>query len=160
MCRKSVCTRSSRELATSWAWNEDGTELTFQLRRGVKWHDGKPFTAEDVDVHLGLLIRTRRREKLRVNPRKSTYDNVDRVTMNGDFEVTFHLKRSQPAFPMLLAGGFILRSIRATCRRRKCAPIRSAPGHSSLSNSSRTRSCQGSPQSRLLETRPAVSRWH
>src|SRR5215469_6242936 len=36
------------ELATSWAWNEDGTELTFRLRQGVKWHDGKPFTAADV----------------------------------------------------------------------------------------------------------------
>ena len=35
------------ELATSWAWNEDGTELTFKLRQGVKWHDGKPFTAAD-----------------------------------------------------------------------------------------------------------------
>ena len=36
------------ELATSWSWNEDGTELTFALRQGVKWHDGKPFTAQDV----------------------------------------------------------------------------------------------------------------
>src|SRR5215831_12407080 len=30
------------DLGTTWAWNEDGTELTFQLRRGVKFHDGKP----------------------------------------------------------------------------------------------------------------------
>src|SRR5215468_7130405 len=36
------------ELATSWQWSEDGTELTFPLRQGVKWHDGKPFTAADV----------------------------------------------------------------------------------------------------------------
>ena len=32
------------DLATSWSWNEEGTELTFPLRQGVKWHDGKPFT--------------------------------------------------------------------------------------------------------------------
>jgi peptide/nickel transport system substrate-binding protein len=93
------------ELATSWTWNEDGTELTFQLRQGVKWHDGKPFTAQDVTC-TWALYQDKAPEKLRVNPRKSTYDNVDQVTTNGDFEVTFHLKRPQPAFPMLLAGGF------------------------------------------------------
>jgi len=36
------------DLATGWAWNEEGTELTLPLRQGVGWHDGKPFTAADV----------------------------------------------------------------------------------------------------------------
>src|SRR5207249_5806310 len=36
------------DLATGWAWNEDGTELTFPLRQGIKWHDCKPFTVNDV----------------------------------------------------------------------------------------------------------------
>ena len=33
------------DLASDWTWNEDGTALTFTLRQGVNWHDGKPFTA-------------------------------------------------------------------------------------------------------------------
>ena len=36
------------ELATSWSWSEDGKELSFTLRQGIKWHDGRPFTANDV----------------------------------------------------------------------------------------------------------------
>jgi peptide/nickel transport system substrate-binding protein len=35
------------DLATSWSWSKDGKELTFPPRQGVKWHDGKPFTAAD-----------------------------------------------------------------------------------------------------------------
>src|SRR5215469_7510874 len=36
------------DLATDWSWSEDGKELTFRLRPGIRWHDGKPFTAADV----------------------------------------------------------------------------------------------------------------
>jgi peptide/nickel transport system substrate-binding protein len=93
------------DLATGWSWNEDGTELTFPLRQGVKWHDGKPFTAADVKCTWDLLIE-QSSEKFRVNPRRTTYKNLDRVTTNGDYEATFHLKRPQPAFLMFLAGGF------------------------------------------------------
>src|SRR3982074_2632254 len=35
------------DLATGWSWNREATELTLPLRRFVKWHDGKPFTARD-----------------------------------------------------------------------------------------------------------------
>src|SRR3954453_10672993 len=31
--------------AQSWSWNEDFTRLGLRLRHGVKWHDGKPFSA-------------------------------------------------------------------------------------------------------------------
>src|SRR5712671_6955490 len=43
------------DLATGWAWNEEGTELTMKLRQGVKWHDGKSFTAADVKCTWDLL---------------------------------------------------------------------------------------------------------
>ena len=35
-------------LAESWEVSRDGLTYTFKLKRGVKWHDGKPFTARDV----------------------------------------------------------------------------------------------------------------
>ncbi|MBC8239581.1 MAG: ABC transporter substrate-binding protein [Alphaproteobacteria bacterium] len=93
------------DLAKSWSWNGDGTKLTFKLRQGVKWHDGKPFTSKDVKCTWDL-VQGKGKAKLRKNPRKSWYKNLDSVTTNGDFEATFNLKRKQPAFPALLAGGY------------------------------------------------------
>jgi len=93
------------DLATNWSWNEEGTELTFPLRQGVKWHDGKPFTAQDVKCTWDMLTG-KSADKLRLNPRKSWYRNLDEVTTNGDYEVTFRLKRAQPSFLALLASGW------------------------------------------------------
>jgi len=93
------------DLATEWGWDEAGTTLRFKLRQGVKWHDGKPFTARDVVCTFDLL-QGKAGEGLRVNPRKAWYQNLDSVTANGDFEVAFKLKRPQPAFVALLASGF------------------------------------------------------
>jgi peptide/nickel transport system substrate-binding protein len=93
------------ELATAWTWSEDGTELTFRLHKGVKWHDGKPFTAADVKCTIEL-IQGKAKEKLRINPRKAWFDNVSDVTTNGDYEVTFHLKQPQPSLLSMLATGW------------------------------------------------------
>jgi peptide/nickel transport system substrate-binding protein len=93
------------DLAMSWSWNEEGTELILPLRHDVRWHDGKPFTAKDVQCTWDLLTG-KATEKLRVNPRKSWYRNLASVSANGDYEVTFHLNRPQPAFLGLLASGY------------------------------------------------------
>ena len=93
------------ELAESWKWNDNFTRVSFQLRQGVKWHDGKPFTANDVKCTWDMLLG-KSSEKLRLNPRKAWYRNLEEVTTNGDYEVTFHLKRPQPGLLMLLASGW------------------------------------------------------
>src|SRR5204863_5468079 len=93
------------DLASEWSWNEDGTVLTFKLRQGVKWHDGKPFTARDVKCTWDLM-QGKGTEKLRINPRKSWYQNLAEVTANSDDEACFHLKRPQPSFIGLLASGW------------------------------------------------------
>src|SRR4051812_9916494 len=91
------------DLATEWAWSADGNDLTFKLREGVKWHDGKPFTSADVKCTWDMLVGTD--SKLRKNPRKSWWFNLKEVTTNGEHEVTFHLKRPQPSVLTMLAGG-------------------------------------------------------
>jgi peptide/nickel transport system substrate-binding protein len=93
------------ELAESWSSSEDGKELIFKLRKGVKWHDGKPFTAADVKCTWDLL-QGKAKEKFRVNPRKEWYHNVVEVTADGDDQATFHLNRPQPALIALLASGY------------------------------------------------------
>src|SRR4051794_29805761 len=93
------------DLATGWSWSEDGTELSFKLRQGVKWHDGKPFTAADVKCTFDLLLG-KAKEKLRLNPRKAWYRNLDEVTTKADDEAIFHLHRPQPALVTLLASGY------------------------------------------------------
>jgi len=93
------------DLATKWTWSEDGKTLTFALRDGVKWHDGKPFTAADVKCTFELLAGTAK-ESFKVNFRKGWYANVESVSTNGDHEAVFHLKTPQPALLALLASGF------------------------------------------------------
>jgi peptide/nickel transport system substrate-binding protein len=45
------------ELAKSWKISSDGLTYTFELQGGVKWHDGKPFTADDVVFTIDKLLR-------------------------------------------------------------------------------------------------------
>jgi peptide/nickel transport system substrate-binding protein len=93
------------ELAKSWSWNPDYTRLTFTLREGIKWHDGKPFTAADVKCSWEVLTG-KSQAALRFNPRKAWYRNLDEVVVEGGHQVTFAMKRGQPHFLMLLAAGF------------------------------------------------------
>jgi len=93
------------DLATSWKYSEDDLTLIFQLRDGVKWHDGKPFTSADVkctwDVVSGKVDG-----KMRKNPHKTWWFNIKEITTNGPLEVAFHLIDPQPSLLVMLAGGF------------------------------------------------------
>ena len=93
------------DLAKSWSWSADGKALTFKLQEGVKWHDGKPFTAADVVCTMDLLTG-KAKEKLRRNPRKAWYNNVEKTVANGNHEVTIHVKHPQPSLLALLASGY------------------------------------------------------
>jgi peptide/nickel transport system substrate-binding protein len=94
------------DLAESWSWDASNTKLTFKLRQGVKWHDGKPFTAKDVQCTWRMLIGKIDVPGFRRNPRRVWYTKLQDVTVNGDFEATFELREPQPSLPVLLASAF------------------------------------------------------
>jgi peptide/nickel transport system substrate-binding protein len=56
-------------LATAWSQSKDGLQYTFELRKGVKWHDGRDFTSADVAFSILTLKQ--------VHPRgRGTFANV------------------------------------------------------------------------------------
>ena len=93
------------ELATSWSLSDDDRTLTFQLRDGVRWHDGKPFTSADVKCTWDM-VTGHTASNMRKNPRKTWWFNIKDVTTDGDHTVTFHLNDPQPSLLVMLAGGF------------------------------------------------------
>ena len=130
-------TRSVPDLATGWTWSEDGTALTFTLRQGVKWHDGKPFTAADVQCTLDLLHGQGRSEAAAsIRARRGTATST-RSRPTAISRSTFHLKRPQPALHGAPRGGLVADLSLPRVAGADAAAIRSAPARSSSSSSSR-----------------------
>src|SRR5262249_31942778 len=95
------------ELAEKWSWQDGYRNLVFFLRKDVKWHDGKPFTSKAVK-HTSDMLREApdAPQKLRLNPRKDWYANVEAVEAADPYTVIFRLKRPQPSLLMMLASGY------------------------------------------------------
>jgi len=132
------------ELANSWTWDEDGTRLTFKLHEGVKWHDGKPFTARDVKCTWDLL-QGKASERL-----KAWYRNLEEVTTNGDYEATFVLRRPQPASRAARLRVFAGLSLPRLAARDAPTPDRHRPVQ--IRRIQAERVDQAGAQPRLLET--------
>jgi peptide/nickel transport system substrate-binding protein len=94
------------DLAESWSWDPTNTKLTFKLRQGIKWHDGQPFTAKDVQCTWRMLIGKGDVADFHRNPRRVWYSKLQDVSVNGDYEATFELAEPQPSLPVLLASAF------------------------------------------------------
>jgi peptide/nickel transport system substrate-binding protein len=71
-------------LAYSWTPTPDGLGITFKLRQGVKWHDGRPFTASDVV----FTVKAAQDKKTLFNS-KSKYRFIKSVQAIGDYQVQF-----------------------------------------------------------------------
>lgn len=78
-------------LATEWAW-VGTTAIDFTLRRGVKFHDGSDFTADDVVYTLNTVSNPETRVAT-----PSNYSWIERAEKTGDFSIRLHFKRPTPA---------------------------------------------------------------
>ncbi len=89
--------RPEPSLAASWSPSEDASKWTFNLRKGVKFHDGSDLDAEDV-VDLFARIKDPKFE----SPLASALALVDSVEAVDAHTVVFHLTSGHADFPLLL----------------------------------------------------------
>ena len=84
------------ELAESWEGSKDAKTWAFTLRKGVTFHNGKPFTARDVIFSFGL--HTAPGSKSVAKPMLAA---VSGVKADGDYKVIFSLTSGNVSFPAL-----------------------------------------------------------
>lgn len=80
-------------LATEWKVSDDGLTYVFTLADGVTFHDGSPFSAEDV-----VWTFNRLRDPNSGLPTVDIYSNITDIKATGNLEVTFTLKQANPFF--------------------------------------------------------------
>lgn len=113
-------TTADGSLSESWESSEDLTTWTFNLRQGVKWHDGEPFTADDVAFTFKLVNNP---ESVTINTgilgdigiveglkeyREGAADDVSGITVVDDNTIQFKLTAPDPRFPDKLRWTYIL----------------------------------------------------
>ncbi|WP_274363295.1 ABC transporter substrate-binding protein [Paenibacillus thermotolerans] len=84
-------------LATSWSFDKPSLTWTFNLRKGVKWHDGKPFTAKDVKFSMDMYTHPDT-----LNTYRADYESIESTTIVNDYQVKIKLKENNVFF---LTGG-------------------------------------------------------
>jgi peptide/nickel transport system substrate-binding protein len=75
------------QLATKWSYDKASMTYTFDLRKGVKWHDGKPFTADDVVFSYNMYMNPKS-----INSYIGDFGTIKSVTKTGTHQVKIQLK--------------------------------------------------------------------
>lgn len=94
------------DIATKWTQSPDGLQWTFTLRGDVKFHDGKPLTAEDVAFTYNAI-----KDKGYTGPRSGEFAALDRVEVVDPTTVKFILKQPFAPFLANLTYGILPRHI-------------------------------------------------
>lgn len=88
------------DLAEKWSFSRDGLVATFKLRKGVKFHDGTPLTAQDVKATYDRIIFP---PEGVASARKASYAMVAQIEAPDELTVVFKLKHIAASFLANLA---------------------------------------------------------
>ncbi len=80
-------------LAESWEYDDETLTYTFHLAEGVRWHDGQPFTAEDVKFTFDAV-----RNPENGSENAPNYEDVEEITVIDEHTVSFRLSSVNTAF--------------------------------------------------------------
>lgn len=83
--------------------SEDGLDFRIHLREGVTWHDGTPFTAEDVKFTLELMVNPDFRSW-----RRTGHELVRDIEVVSDTEIRWRMEEAYAPYPSILASTFIV----------------------------------------------------
>ena len=101
----------------------DGLKWKIKLRDGVKWHDGTPFTAEDVKFTLELMVDPDFRSW-----RKTGHELVRDLTVVSPTEITWRMEKPFAPYPSILAATFIVpKHVLGAEKDKNSAPFNNAP---------------------------------
>ena len=80
-------------LAKSWDFDEETCTYTFHLEEDVRWHDGEPFTAEDVQFTIEAIMDPENGSENAPN-----FEDVEEITVIDDHTISFRLSAPNVAF--------------------------------------------------------------
>lgn len=83
-------------LAESWNMSEDGKVWTFELRKGVKFHDGTDFNADAVIANMDRMSLGVKKSGFYPLDINSHYPNLEKYEKTGEHQVTFTFKEPSP----------------------------------------------------------------
>lgn len=89
-------------LAEKWEYDRDSLTYTFTLRRGIKWHDGEPFTSADVKFTLEAIL-----DPANLSEIASNYEDIAAIETPDDRTVKITLSSPNAAMLDYLAIGIL-----------------------------------------------------
>jgi peptide/nickel transport system substrate-binding protein len=137
--------RATPWLARSWSWSAGNTVLTFTIRNGVRFSDGRPLTAADVAYTFNLM---KRHPSLDIN---GVWSALSDVTARGSGTVVMTFK--SPAVPYFY---YIADQVGIVPKRRSGRRSRTQSGTRTLTRSAPARSRSAAAPRRTLRTRRAL----